>query len=194
LPWAEYVIEGVLIMEGKLTPEEMWSRAVEFHGHQCPGLAIGIKACLAAQEKMGIVFSQDEEIICVTENDACCVDAIQAIAGCTFGKGNLVYRPVGKIAFSFFNRHNGDSLRLILKPAILSQEMERKQRQDFILKMPTEDLFDYGKPSFTIPEKARLFATIICEKCGEGAAENRTRLQDGKKVCPDCFTEYSRGF
>jgi formylmethanofuran dehydrogenase subunit E len=45
-----------------------WQKAVEFHGHACPGLAIGFKAVEAVKEKMGVTFSWDEELVCVTEN------------------------------------------------------------------------------------------------------------------------------
>ena len=45
-----------------------------------------------------------EEVVCITENDACGVDAVQVITGCTMGKGNLIYRGTGKMVFSFFNR------------------------------------------------------------------------------------------
>ena len=84
--------------------KELWNRCVEFHGHQCPGLAIGYKVCEAARVTMGITFSYDEEIVCVTENDACGVDAVQVITGCSMGKGNLLYRGTGKQAFTFFKR------------------------------------------------------------------------------------------
>ena len=30
--------------------KELWKRCVEFHGHECPGLAIGYKASEAAKE------------------------------------------------------------------------------------------------------------------------------------------------
>lgn len=80
--------------------KELWEKCVKFPGHECPGLAIGYKASEAAKEKMGLSFSKDEEIICVTENDA----------------------------------------------------------------------------------------------CGESTAECKIRIMDGKKVCGDCFKEYSRGF
>jgi len=33
-----------------------WEKAVEFHGHECPGLAIGVRAVEAAKTKMGIIF------------------------------------------------------------------------------------------------------------------------------------------
>ena len=95
--------------------KKLWEKAVDFHGHECPGLAIGVRACESVMEKMGITCAKDEEIVCITENDACGVDGIQALLGCSIGKGNLIYRGTGKQAFSFFNRKNGEKLRLYFK-------------------------------------------------------------------------------
>lgn len=172
--------------------EELWKKSVEFHGHECPGLAIGFKACEAAIGKMKLMFSKDEEVVCVTENDACGVDAIQVITGCTFGKGNLIYRGTGKMAFTFFSRAKNESLRMILRP--FKGEMDRKERKEYILNAPLEEVFIFSKPSFVMPDKARLFTTVICEVCGEGAMEHKIRINDGKKVCLDCFKDYSRGW
>ena len=172
--------------------KQLWNKCVEFHGHECPGLAIGFKACEAAVEKLGITFSKDEEVVCVTENDACGVDAIQVITGCSMGKGNLLYRGTGKQAYSFFNRTTGENIRLVLKP--FKGEMDRKERQEYLLNTPASKIFEFKKPKYAVPEEARLFTTIICEICGEGSPEHKIRLQDGKKVCQDCFEEYSRGW
>lgn len=91
-----------------LLPREYWDRAVAFHGHECPGLAIGFKAVEGVIAEFGLDASQlpaiDEELVCITENDACCVDAIQSLLGCTFGKANLIPRLRGKMAFSFYVR------------------------------------------------------------------------------------------
>lgn len=76
--------------------DELWYECVKFHGHECPGLAIGFRAALIAKEKMEVSFSQDEEIVCITENDACGVDAIQVITGCTLGKGNLILKILAR--------------------------------------------------------------------------------------------------
>ena len=95
--------------------KELWNKCVEFHGHECPGLAIGFRASQIAKEKMELNFSQDEEIVCITENDACGVDAVQFITGCTLGKGNLILKGTGKMAFTFINRKKGEAFRLILK-------------------------------------------------------------------------------
>jgi formylmethanofuran dehydrogenase subunit E len=172
--------------------QELWQKCVAFHGHECPGLAIGFQVCAAAREKLHLQFSPDEEVVCVTENDACGVDAVQVLTGCSIGKGNLIYRGTGKQAFSFFVRQSGACLRLVLKP--LPQEMERKERQEYLLQTPAAELFEFKKPRFNLPERARIFNTVYCEICGEGAPEAKIRLQDGRPVCLDCFQDYSRGW
>lgn len=171
---------------------ELWEKCVAFHGHECPGLAIGFKACEAARVKLGLSFSPDEETVCVTENDACGTDAVQVLTGCTFGKGNLLYRGTGKQAFTFFNRKTGRGTRLVFKP--FDNAMTREERQARTLAARPEDLFWFKEPLFALPEKARLFATVVCEVCGEGAPEHKMRLQEGKRVCLDCFRDYSRGY
>jgi len=96
------------------------------------------------------------------------------------------------MAFSFYNKSTGESLRMIIKP--LNGEMDRQQRQDYILNSPVEQLFNFSKPTFELSEKARLFTTVVYEICGEGAPEHKLRINDGKKVCLDCFKDYSRGW
>jgi len=176
-------VKGVARMD-----KALWDRCVEFHGHECPGLAIGFRACEIAKNELHLTFSTDEEVVCVSENDACGVDAVQVITGCTAGKGNLLHKDTGKMAFSFFNRKTGKTVRLILNH--LPETMNREERQKYILEAPKDQVFTIGKPKFTVPEYAQKFNTIICEKCGEGAAEPKIRVHNGKKVCLDCAPDY----
>ena len=67
-----------------------------FHGHSCPGLAFGYRVALAAMDTLAVGHSTDEELVAMVENNSCAVDAIQAMAGCTFGKGNLIFKDHGK--------------------------------------------------------------------------------------------------
>ena len=168
----------------------IFEHCVEFHGHRCSGLAIGVRAAFEAQKLLGIGHSGDEEVVCVTENDACGVDGIQVILGCSAGKGNLIFRIRGKQAFSFFNRKNGETVRLVLKP--LPKMESRELKQNFILDAPLEEIFEIKKPGYPLPEAARLFPSIDCEVCGESTAEPYIRIENGKKVCLDCFHEYFR--
>ena len=93
-----------------------WKDCVAFHGHECGGLTIGYKASLYAIELLKLEFSADEQVVCISENDACGVDGIQVMLGCSIGKGNLLFHMRGKQAFSFYNRKTGASVRLVLKP------------------------------------------------------------------------------
>jgi formylmethanofuran dehydrogenase subunit E len=172
--------------------QEYWDKARAFHGHECPGLAIGVKACEAAVEKMGIHPAFDEELVCITENDACGVDAIQALMRCTLGKGNLILKGTGKQAFTFINRDTGMAMRFYLKAK--RSEMERSAYQEYLLNAPVDEVFDCKKVDVKPPEQARLFSSVTCESCGEAAPEHKMRLQSGKMVCMDCFQEYSRGW
>ncbi|MGI6115749.1 MULTISPECIES: FmdE family protein [unclassified Clostridium] len=171
--------------------QEMWERAAAFHGHVCGGLTIGFQAARYAMELLEIDFSKDEDVVCVTENDACGVDAIQVLLGCSVGKGNLLFRLRGKQAFSFFNRKSGKSVRLVLRPG---PDMPREARQQYLFNADYKDLFDVKPVPFALPERARLFASQPCAVCGETTAEQWLHAQEGQLVCPDCFKAYSRFF
>lgn len=172
--------------------KELWEKCVKFHGHECPGLAIGFRASEIAKDIMKLNFSKDEEVVCITENDACGVDAIQVITGCTMGKGNLILKPTGKMAFTFISRQSRNSIRVVLKNG--TRELNRKERQRYILEAPMDEVFKVYNVDVTLPEPARIFETIICEKCNEGAPEHKIRLEGGKRLCLDCISEYSRGW
>lgn len=169
---------------------ELFEKSAEFHGHKCPGLAIGVRASVEARKLLDIAHSKDEEIVCISENDACGVDGIQFILGCSAGKGNLIFRIRGKQAFSFFNRNNGKRVRLVLKE--LPKMGSREEKQRYILEAPLQDLFEIKVPAYELPEPARLFDSITCEICGESTAEPYIRIENGKKVCLDCFRDYHR--
>ena len=178
-----------------LLDHSFWDKAVAFHGHECPGLAIGYKACEAVIAEFNLdaqtLPAIDEELVCITENDACCVDAIQSLLGCTYGKANLIPRLRGKMAFSFYTRDTGKAVRLYLKPD-LGQGMMRDEFKAYLIETPYTELFEIKKPHWTLPEPARYFASEICSVCGELTAEYALRLHEGKPVCLDCYDAYDR--
>jgi formylmethanofuran dehydrogenase subunit E len=80
-------------------PIRSYSDTVTFHGHSCPGLALGYRAAQYVMDALRAGRSDDEELVCIVENDACGVDAIQVVAGCSVGKGNLILRDLGSLYF-----------------------------------------------------------------------------------------------
>jgi formylmethanofuran dehydrogenase subunit E len=200
-------------MEQKDINEEKVRETVAFHGHMCPGLAIGIRAAEVALREIG-PHAHDEEVVAVVETDMCGVDAIQFLTGCTFGKGNLIHLDYGKNAFTFFRRSDGKGIRLVtrrealdapdpewetLRSRLGDEDLTQEERDRFhhlhearsrqILEIPLKNLFEVKKPQGKIPSHARLMDSVTCESCGEGVMETRTRRFSGKTVCIPCFNE-----
>ncbi len=193
-----------------------WEKAVEFHGHLCPGLAIGYRVAGIAMENLREKRAADEEMIAIVENDACGIDAIMVLTGCTLGKGNLIFKDTGKQVYTFGSRGSKKAIRISVNREILqgdpeTKELQKKiiagtaskeekendkkqrlQRMNDILNMPADKFATVKEIDFSMPEKARLFLSLKCEVCGEYAMEPRTRNQNGKVVCLDCFNDYSR--
>ena len=165
-----------------------WNDCVAFHGHECGGLTIGYKASLYAARLLELEFSADEQVVCIAENDACGIDAIQVMLGCSVGKGNLLFHMRGKSAYSFYNRKNGKSVRLVLKPV----EVSREESFAYYQASAPEEMFEVKETTTRLPEKARLFASYTCDCCGERTGANWIRLSGDKKLCLDCYEEYDR--
>lgn len=173
----------------KIDEQDLWQKSIAFHGHECGGLLIGFKAALYAIELLGIEFSKDEEIVCITENDACGVDAIQVVLGCTAGKGNLLFHIKGKQAYSFYDRGSGKSVRLVLRDI---PRPNGANKLDYMKELSPAELFDVKKVNEELPEDARIFMSFPCSVCGEMTAEPMLRLQEDKKICLDCYKPYER--
>ncbi|MBS3968804.1 MAG: TraR/DksA C4-type zinc finger protein [Clostridia bacterium] len=195
---------------------ELWQKAVEFHGHACPGLAYGVRAGALALEKLAYGRAADEELIAIVETDSCSIDGIQVVTGCTLGKGNLIFKDHGKSAFTFALRNNGKAVRIVMdagnacrpddylrekvmtgraspEEKQLFQEMKEK-RIRHILEAPEDEVCTVQWVDVKLPEKAQIFKSIPCELCGEFFMEPRGRIKDGKIVCLSCFREYTRGW
>ncbi|MFO7459332.1 MAG: FmdE family protein [Desulfatiglandales bacterium] len=190
--------------------EQQIKATMDFHGHWCPGLAIGIRAAEWALKEMG--KSPDEEIVAVVETDMCGVDAIQYLTGCTFGKGNLIHKDYGKNAFTFYRRRDGKATRLVLRPTVygdtgpvlgklhhkmqsqgLTEEEEKTWRETRaavskrIMESDTKEVFELKAPEGPVPQKARIFASLTCGICGEPVMETRTRRFNEQVLCIPCF-------
>ena len=174
-------------------PDEL-RKAAEFHGHLCPGLAIGYRASRGAMDRMGIARAYDEELVCVVENDSCSVDAVQFFTGCTFGKGNLFFKDHGKQVFTFASRQRpGRAVRVSLKAGAFPPPGEdvdpaerREEALNFLVSAPLEDLFYVDDIEFELPQVARIHASILCDNCGEPTMETRIVEKDGRRLCIPC--------
>ncbi|MFZ7104186.1 MAG: FmdE family protein [Peptococcaceae bacterium] len=194
--------------------QSKWEEAVKFHGHTCPGLALGVRASMIALEKLAVDRAQDEELVAVVETDACGVDGVQVITGCTLGKGNLIFKDHGKQVYTIARRNDNKGVRVAFYHTGSTEEQQKirakvfggtasssekelfqarqQQRIRDILSLPEEEVCKVAVVDVKLPAKASIFNSIRCAECGEYFMEPRGRLQGGKIVCLACFKEYSR--
>ena len=190
--------------------KELIEKTIAFHGHWCPGLAIGIRAAELALQKLAPVDKED--LVAVVETDSCAVDAVQFLTGCTFGKGNLVHKDYGKAAFSFYDRGKHVGFRAVVQPDLsgdigaelrnLTKKVEagtasqeesgraqklRDMLKERYMKADLEEMFTVTDPGLPAPKPARILASLKCEACGEMTMESRTRRFDGRTLCMPCF-------
>ncbi len=191
---------------------------VDFHGHACPGLALGYRVAIFALNKFGD-RAADEELVAIAENNSCAVDAIQVIIGCTFGKGNLIFRDYGKQVYTFLRRPPSNraktthGLRISVKwkppketyrektmwnryikgdrsDEVVKKVNKRKSRKiQTILNAKDEELFTVRKEKMKLPKEAEIFPSIRCAQCGEKVMESKVRVKAGRIVCIPCFDE-----
>ncbi len=180
---------------------------IQFHGHLCPGLVLGYRVAKAALRELGAERPEDEELVAVVENDSCAVDAIQFVTGCTFGKGNLLFRDYGKHAYTFYNRGTGRGIRISedfrgfehdsryaeLKKRQDAGEDVSREMQEFrmekvasILKADDKDFLTVSEVTAPPPAVAKIRASVRCSSCGERFMESRGRVKNGKLVCIPC--------
>ncbi|MBI4823773.1 MAG: TraR/DksA C4-type zinc finger protein [Nitrospirae bacterium] len=185
-----------------------------FHGHMCPGLALGYRVSEFALRKLG-TRAKDEEIVAVVENDSCAVDAIQVMTGCTFGKGNLIFKDYGKQVYTFIQRGirkpKVNALRISVKwqspeetpietsmwqrymkgqrtPVVLKAVHKRKSKKiNAILNAKDRELFDVRVKKIKPPLEAHIWVSIPCSVCGEKVMETRARIKEGKVMCIPCL-------
>lgn len=160
---------------------------IQFHGHHCPGLTIGLRVSELARNLLSV--HETPNSLCVTETDMCAVDAIQFLTGCSFGKGNLVHKDYGKSAFTFFNRDTGRGARILFRDSPAGRNPDRKERIKMLMAADLNDLFEVQDIEVPPVRPARILNSIACDACGENTMESRVRLFDGQHLCAPCFAK-----
>jgi formylmethanofuran dehydrogenase subunit E len=194
-------------------PEDL-KNCVAFHGHLCPGLVYGYLVAKEAARILKLSHSEDEEVVVISENDTCAVDALQVLLGTTTGKGNLILKEFGKNVFTVMRRSNNLALRFSRKSryvyegehkkefarleSILSagqETMEQRRRQKWLkaldlLSKPFEAVFETKEIACPEPPYAPLAPSEACARCGEMTmATKLVPAKDGRRLCIPCAQE-----
>lgn len=194
--------------------EQLMIKAGQLHGHFCPGLAMGVMAATFAMNEMKVKSDGMEDLLAITETNNCFSDGVQFVTACSFGNNSLVYKDLGKTAFTLTTR-NGNGIRICSKHE--SQELiknrfpefntyyqkvvaEQDHRPENIAKFKKVALhrafgtlnFDFDA-LFTvqlihteIPSYAQIHESVICSQCGESVMKPRTIEKNNEYFCYKC--------
>ncbi|MFO7991044.1 MAG: FmdE family protein [Thermoplasmata archaeon] len=194
--------------------EELLERAAVLHGHYCPGLALGVAGAIDAVNRMEAKHQGMEEILAVVETNNCSSDGIQFITGCTFGNNSLIFKDIGKTAFSLLNR-DGEGYRYVVKNELnrswqdeipeyeevftkvvterRGTQEDRKKLSELSTKAsyvtvitPVDELFYIEKVEVDIPEYAPIYESCVCTRCGEKYMASRGVEIQGEDYCIGC--------
>ena len=199
-----------MVNADEIMKQEDFRRCADFHGHICPGLAIGYRAGKAALERLGERRAPDEEMVTTVETNACGTDALQVLTGCTLGKGNLIHKDRGKHAYTIASRKTGEGIRIALKDGVMglsdrhlelihkirgdqATEAEKHEFQALhadkgreLLERPLEELFSIRKTRVPVPEKAVIEPSKPCACCQEPTMVSQLEKVNGELLCRDC--------
>jgi formylmethanofuran dehydrogenase subunit E len=183
---------------------------IGFHGHFCPGLAIGFRSARELMRILGASKAGDEELFAIVETDACGADAIQVMTGCTFGKGNFSFLDHGKHAFILGSRRRSIAFRASLRAdaeifddklagclkRMQSNTATPEERNSFfrlrddagrrILDMELEKLLKIEEAKIEFPPKARIVRSEVCPVCKEPVRHDYMDHLHGAPACRSC--------
>jgi len=190
---------------------EEFQKCAEFHGHICPGLSLGFQAAKLALNTLAEKRAGDEEIVAIVETDACSADAVQVLTGCTFGKGNFIYKDYGKMALTLLSRKTGSGVRVSMRPGafapddrhftllrkIMNGQADEEDTRQFralhlersraVLEMPPDKLFTVESTQIELPAKAVIEPSAPCSRCGEPTMPSKLEPVDGGLICRGCL-------
>ncbi|MBF0544663.1 MAG: hypothetical protein HQM08_09525 [Candidatus Riflebacteria bacterium] len=177
-----------------------------FHTKEAPGLDIGVEMLELALENFGSV---KEKFNAVVETPVCLPDVIQVLLGCTTGNRYLKVLPLGRFAFTIFDRYDGRGIRVSIdlskidknitpelfkffhrtrgpeveKSMELRKASGEKVIQEFAL--VGRKIFKLEKVTLKTFGKPDIPPAKICEQCNESFLANTKDC----KICDFCSGE-----
>lgn len=99
--------------------QELWDEVVKKHGHECPGVALGYRI----GEEVIRIFSENEDVMCVTSVTNCAVDGICQTAGLSLEKGTMRIDPEIE-GFIFYALDDEEGWQFLPKKLDIAEEAD----------------------------------------------------------------------
>lgn len=109
-----YEEEDVMCVEK--TP---WEQVIDFHGHTCPGIALGFRVAQLAQREMGARPTPHSDCLVKAFTQSCALDAFQILNRATIGRRTLILEETKQPIYQFHYTGTQEILQITLSPAVL---------------------------------------------------------------------------
>ncbi|MEM2007766.1 MAG: FmdE family protein [Ignisphaera sp.] len=167
--------------------------------------------------KASAIDTVEEKVVAIVEVNNCLVDGVQVATGCSFGNNSLIYLDLGKNALTLFKRGNRRGVRVyidseklrakyfsekavklfekvVVERKATSEETEELRRiwEEIGYRMadlPEEEFLVQTVEIVEEVERAPIFRSLRCSKCGELVAEPRSIRIGDKVLCLVCAGE-----
>jgi formylmethanofuran dehydrogenase subunit E len=99
-------------------PKEFLKAGLQLHGRKCPEMILGLRAGAAAMNWLGVERSVEDQLLALLELPEgrwCFGDGIQAITGCTLGKGNVRVAGRGPLSLTLIEQATRRAVRVVPK-------------------------------------------------------------------------------
>ncbi len=192
--------------------EHLLGMAIEFHGHKCPAMPLGIRVGLAAMNALGVERAKNKELYCLCETGPahaamCFGDGVQVATGCTFGKSNIESLGYSKSAITLIDVRSKRAVRVALNPefqkkALSSEFVKLRSRgvepQDIepeivdplvekACSLPDYEILVAGEVfNMDFEPRKGTFEWCECDNCGEVVFAHSMRIVNNKHFCIPC--------
>lgn len=167
----------------QLRIQRIWEESVKFHGKSCSTLALGVRVCDAALTKLELKEPGMDRLVCVSEHDGCCIDAIQVGLHCTAGKKHLLFYKTGRLVFTVYDLVSKQSVRICTRPEIEDQIQTMRPKE--ILTLPEARLFCFEEAR-PMTQRVEAKVRLACNAASEDVPLRYPGVQD----CPDQFRQF----
>lgn len=166
-------------------------------------------------ERAGEFETIHEELLAIVECNNCFADGVQVATGCTLGNNSLVYLDLGKNAVTLVRRGEWRGVRVYIDRGRLDRYFSEEARRLFekvvvrregtaedveklrelwnqiayAFRDLPEGMFKIEEVRVAAIERAPIFESVRCAKCGELIMKTRVKIVDGEPVCLSCLGE-----
>jgi formylmethanofuran dehydrogenase subunit E len=172
---------------GKYTIDEYLETIKSFHGSTAPGMIAGGFMVDLAMKNLpeGEFF----DVICETGH--CLVDAVQLLTPCTIGNGWLKTAFTSRFAIIFYNKYNGDGIRVYID---INKLNKWKEIKIWHLKEIEKNKQDSEKIISQLIEAGSEYMSVMKVKVKKEFLTTGKKISEPVSACPSCNEIYYSKF